>query len=285
MMPKDTPGAPHDAVGRRELRHGGITAAQADMLGATLVPGWTAGTLGEGAVVPPLWHWAAFPPAAPMDALGRDGHPRLGGFLPDLGLDRRMWAGGSLRFLAPLHVGEPLTLTSEIASVDAKDTPGGPMAFVPVRHRIDGARGPAIEEDQTIVYLRIPPEFRPPKAIPAPDAPTFDRTVPITPPLLFRYSAVTFNAHRIHYDRPYATGVEHYPGLVVHGPLQATLLIAAATDHRGAPPATFRYRGLYPMFDTHDLRVIGVDEPDGTLSLCTAAPAGHQGMKAMAGWA
>ncbi|WP_111404413.1 FAS1-like dehydratase domain-containing protein [Meridianimarinicoccus zhengii] len=283
-MPKDRPEQAHGAVGRQKARHGAVTSAQADMLGATLVPGWTVGTLPDGAPVPKLWHWAAFPPAAPMEDLGPDGHPKLGDFLPDLGLNRRMWAGGSLRFLRPIHVGERLTRLSEIASVDHKDTAGGPMAFVTLRHRIDGAAGPAIEEDQTIVYLQIPPEFRPPKAIPAPEAPAFERTLPVTAPLLFRYSAATFNAHRIHYDRAYATGVEHYPGLVVHGPLQATLLMAAATAHRGSPPDSFQFRGLYPMFDHHDLRLIGVDKPDGTLALCTAAPAGHQGMQATAAW-
>ncbi len=283
-MPKDATDPAQTAVGRRQVCHGAVSAAQADMLGATVVPGWAPGSLPDGAVLPHLWHWVAFPPTAPMDDLGPDGHPRLGGFLPDLGLNRRMWASGSLRFLRPLHVGEALTLTSEIASVDRKDTAGGPMAFVTVRHRIDGETGPAIAEDQTIVYLQIPPEFRAPKAIPAPDAPAFDRTVAITTPLLFRYSAATFNAHRIHYDRPYAIDVEHYPGLVVHGPLQATLVMAAATAHRGSPPTAFSFRGLHPMFDDHDLRVIGVDQPDGTLALCTAAPAGHQGMQATAGW-
>lgn len=283
-MPKDMPDAAQDAVGRRQVLHGAVTAAQADMLGATIVPGWTVGSLPDGAMLPHLWHWTAFPPTAPMEDLGPDGHPTLGGFLPDLGLNRRMWAGGKLRFRAPIHVGERLTLTSDILSVEHKQAGGGPMAFVTLRHVVTGDTGPAIEEEQTIVYLQIPPEFRPPKAIPAPDAPAFDHTVAVTTPLLFRYSAATFNAHRIHYDRAYATGVEHYPGLVVHGPLQATLLMAAATAHRGSPPDSFQFRGLYPMFDHHDLRLIGVDKPDGTLALCTAAPAGHQGMQATAGW-
>jgi 3-methylfumaryl-CoA hydratase len=284
MMPKDMPDAAPDAVGRRQVLRGAVTQVQADMLGATVVPGWTPGRLPQGAPLPQLWHWVAFPPTAPMADLGTDGHPRLGGFLPDLGLNRRMWASGKLRFIAPIHVGEELTLTSEILSVDHKQAAGGPMAFVTVRHVVTGAEGPAIEEDQTIVYLQIPPEFRAPKAIPAPNDAAFARTVAITTPLLFRYSAATFNAHRIHYDRTYATEVEHYPGLVVHGPLQATLLMHAATAHRGTPPGTFSFRGLHPMFDTHDLRLIGVDQPDGTLALCTAAPAGHQGMQATAGW-
>ena len=275
----------HDGVvGRTETATGGISAPQADMLGATLVAGWDPGHLAPGAVLPPLWHWAAFPPAVPMEGLGPDGHPRLGGFLPDLGLSRRMWAGGRVEFHAPLRVGETLTRRSEIVSLEHKDAASGPMALVTLHHRIEGPAGLAVTEDQTVVYLNIPERYTPPKALLAPEAPDFDERVAIDPVRLFRYSAVTFNGHRIHYDRDYATGVEHYPALVVHGPLQATLLIDAAARHHGASPARFRYRGVHPMFDDHDLRLIGTREGDGRMTLCTAAPAGHQGMQATAEW-
>ncbi len=273
------------AVGRTRTLSGGVAPSVADMLGAALVPGWQPGTLRAGDALPPLWHWAAFPPAVPMEALGPDGHPELGAFLPDLGLARRMWAGGELVFHAPVHVGEALTQSSEIRRIDHKETSSGPMAVVSLAHRLEGAAGLAVEEQQTIVYLRIPDAFTPPRTTDAPAAPAFDETVAISPPRLFRYSAATYNAHRIHYDRAYATEVEHYPGLVVHGPLQATLLIDAATRHRGTPPAQFSFRGVHPMFDDHDLRLIGVEEENGALSLCTAAPAGHQGMQAKAVWA
>jgi 3-methylfumaryl-CoA hydratase len=158
------------------------------------------------------------------------------------------------------------------------------MAVLTLRHRIATTSGPAIEEDQTIVYLPIPDRYAPPKPVAAPETADFDETVTIDPVRLFRYSAVTFNGHRIHYDRSYATQVEHYPALVVHGPLQATLLIEAAARHAGRPPATFRYRGVHPMFDTHPLRLIGTMTEDNTMTLCTAAPEGHIGTQATAGW-
>ena len=275
------------AVGRRITTAGTIVPQVAERLGATLMPDWAPGKLEPGTVLPPLWHWAAFAPIAAMRDLGPDGHPRLGTFLPDLGLNRRMWASGALRFHKPLHVDEPLRQDSEIATVEHKTGPAGDMAFVTVRHRISGTDGLAVEEDQTLVYLNIPDSYRPPKPVPAPTGAAFDTLHPVTPTLLFRYSAITFNGHRIHYDRAYATDVERYPALVVHGPMQATLLAAAATAHRGAPPTSFRYRGVHPMFDTHDLRVIGVED-GATLTLCTAAPqdvGGHQGMQATAEWA
>jgi 3-methylfumaryl-CoA hydratase len=272
------------AVGRTVQATGVISRQQADLIGATLRAHWQAGSLTQGDVLPQLWHWAAFPPTAAMEDIGHDGHPKLGGFLPDLGLGRRMWAGGNLRFIAPLHVGDMLTRHSEIVSLEHKQAGQTPMAVLTLRHRIDTARGPAIEEDQTIVYLPIPDRYAPPKPVAAPETADFDETVTIDPVRLFRYSAVTFNGHRIHYDRSYATHVEHYPALVVHGPLQATLLIEAAARHAGRPPATFRYRGVHPMFDTHPLRLIGTMTEDNTMTLCTAAPEGHIGTQATAGW-
>ena len=274
-----------DPKGRTETSYGCIDATRANMLGAALVPGWSASRGAAETPLPPLWHWAAFHPSAPMEDLGTDGHVKLGtGFLPDFGLPRRMWAGGSLRFHAPLHLGEPLTRHSQITSVTEKHGKTGPMVLVTVTHHIEGNSGTAIEETQNIVYLHIPSSFRPPETVPAPETPDFDETVEMDPRRLFRYSAATFNGHRIHYDRDYTTSVERYPGLVVHGPLQATLLIEAATRHWGRSPDRFRYRGVYPMFDTHDLRVIGTRESAGKMALCTAAPAGHQGMQADAEW-
>ena len=272
------------AVGRTARATGAITAQLADQIGATLRPNCQAGALRDGDPLPLLWHWAGFPPTAAMEDMGPDGHPRLGGFLPDLGLGRRMWAGGSLRFLAPLHVNEALIRHSEIISLEHKTAGSTPMAVLTLRHRIDTPRGTAVEEDQTIVYLPLPDRYSPPKPVAAPETPDFDETVAMDPVRLFRYSAVTFNGHRIHYDRDYATRVEHYPALVVHGPLQATLLIDAATRHAGRPPETFRYRGVHPMFDTHPLRLIGTMSEDQTMTLCTAAPAGHIGTQATAGW-
>ena len=275
----------HEAVGRTQVLRGGVSPVVANMLGATLIDDWDPEGARPGTLLPLLWHWAGFHPTAAMDRIGPDGHPRLGAFLPDLGLGRRMWAGGRLRFVRPLHVGEALEQRSRIASLERKQAGSGPMALVTVLHEIHGEGGLAIEEEQNIVYLEIPDAYRPPKRQQAPEASLFDETVTMDPVRLFRYSAATFNAHRIHFDRPYATGVEHYPGLVVHGPMQATLLLAAAERHRGARPSAFRYRGLHPMFDIHALRLIGTGAEDGTMTLCTAAPEGHQGTAGVAEWA
>nr|MDJ0820719.1 acyl dehydratase [Paracoccaceae bacterium] len=155
--------------------------------------------------------------------------------------------------------------------------------FVTVQHQIAGESGLAIEERQDIVYLPMPTTFKAPKPRPVPDRPVIDDTVPMSEALLFRYSACTFNAHRIHYDLPYAQEVEKYPGLVVHGPLQATLLAAAATAYLGRMPSRFDFRGVHPMFHDHDLRIVGVETQDG-LDLCTAKGDAHQGMSARATW-
>jgi len=276
------------AVGRVEESVGGVTPVLANMLGATLRPGWHRGALAEGEVLPTLWHWVAFPQDTPMEGIGADGHPALGAFLPDLGLGRRMWAGGRLNFLKPLHVGERLRKRSEITGVEWKQAGSGPMAIVSLAHVISGADGPAIEESQSIVYLAIPDAFRPPKAIPAPEAPDFDEEVRVDAVRLFRYSAATFNGHRIHYDRAYASGVEHYPGLIVHGPLQATLLIERAVARRGgAAPRTLTHRGVHPCFEHHPLRLVGVEE-GAVATLCTATRpehGGHQCMQVRAEWA
>ena len=269
--------------GRIDTAVGQVSAMQAAMIHATL-PGRTGPAPREGDVLPQLWHWCAFPPLTATNELGRDGHPRLGDFLPPVALDRRMWAGGSLTFHAPLRVGDPIRRHSRLAAVEEKIGATGPMVFVTVEHEIHSPRGLALHERQDIVYLQIPDAYSPPCPIPAPEAPAYTAEVPISAPLLFRYSAITFNAHRIHYDLPYATETEHYPGLVVHGPLQATLLIDAATRWRGTPPAAFRFRGVHPLYHTENLQLLGSEAENGALSLCTAAPAGHQGMQATARW-
>jgi 3-methylfumaryl-CoA hydratase len=157
------------------------------------------------------------------------------------------------------------------------------MAFVRVGHELRGQGGGVIREEQDIVYLPIPDRFRPPRAIPAPEAPLFDEAVEVGPVRLFRYSAATYNAHRIHYDRDYARETEKYPGLVVHGPMQATLLMEAAMRHSGRAPARFSFRGVHPLFDG-SLRLMAVAEGATALSLCTVAPEGHQGLQARFDW-
>ena len=277
--------AAQDWVGRTETRDGALTPDLAGMLQAAVSHAAAAPRdLATGADMPALWHWAAFPEFVPLDELGPDGHPAPGGFLPPLPYARRMWASGALRFEGALGIGEPLRRHSEILSVTGKTGGTGSMAFVTVRHITEG-QGGRVEETQDIVYLDIPPEFRAPKRVPAPDAPLFDEAVPVNEARLFRFSAATFNAHRIHYDLPYAREVEKYPGLVVHGPMQAMMLMEAAERHSGRRAARFRFRGLHPMFHDHGLRLVGVpDDAGGGIDLGTAAPEGYLGQKARMEW-
>ena len=243
-----------------------------------------------GDVLPPLWHWYAFPPMERTDELGSDGHPVRGlrgakqGFLPPVPYERRMWAGGKLSFHAPLRVGEPITRVSTVSQITEKTGTAGGMVFVAVDHVLSGAQGVAVRERHDIVYLPIPETYSPPPKRMADLNDVAAMTeVDATAPLLFRYSAITFNGHRIHYDRTYAQEVEKYPGLVLHGPLQAQMMIDLASSLRGAPPTGFDFRGMHPMFDDGVMRVVAKD--DGTtVSLNTVAPAGHIGMSATATW-
>jgi 3-methylfumaryl-CoA hydratase len=261
---------------------GGVSQMQAAQIHAVLGTPRSAAPV-SGDLLPPLWHWAAFPPTAPMCDLGPDGHPVSAGILPPAGQTRRMWAGGALRFAAPLRIGEPLERRSRIRSVTRKDGKSGPMTVMTVDHAIYGAAGLAVEERQDIVYLPMPESYAPPRKLPMPERPVLRHVAPMSETLLFRFSAITFNAHRIHYDQAYATQVEHYPGLVVHGPLQALLLCDAARRHVGRAPAQFDYRGVHPMFHQEALDIVGTDGEDGELLLFTGQ-GGHQGMQASATW-
>src|ERR1035437_3736029 len=179
-----------------------------------------------GGVLPPLWHWMLFQEWAPAHGLGADGHPLRGGFLPPVhDLPRRMWAAGRVRCERDLRAGDPVSRVSEILKVEEKSGGSGRLVFVTVRHRISGPAGLAIEEAHDIVYRGT--EGAAGKAAepaPPPPAGAFGHEVQPNPVLLFRYSALTANGHRIHYDLDYVTREEGYPGLIVHGPLQATWL-------------------------------------------------------------
>lgn len=212
--------------------------------------------------LPPLWHWTHFWPIAPASQIGEDGHPRRGGFLPPVPLPRRMWAGGRLRFNAPLKAGDAMQRISTILQVNAKSGGSGPLAFVTVRHEISSQGRLALTEEHDIVYRDLPPPgatTAPGKAAPTDES--FSREILPDPVLLFRYSALTFNGHRIHYDRSYVTEVEGYPGLIVHGPLIATLLMDLL--HRNLPEATvrnFSFRAVGPLFDIEPFTVCGKAE-------------------------
>jgi 3-methylfumaryl-CoA hydratase len=273
-----------DWIGRTETVVGCVPPTVATTIHATLArPHLECPQAGDP--MPALWHWYAFPPAVAMNDLGTDGHRKLGGFLPPVPFERRMWASGRLEFVGDLRIGEEIQKTSTITAVDEKSGSSGGMVFVEVAHELSGGAGLAIRETQTIVYLPIAPQFTPPPKKPGPtEGLEIDMEHPVSTALLFRYSAITFNAHRIHFDLPYAQEVEHYPGLVVHGPLQANLLMAEATAWKGRRPDRFSFRGVHPMFHDDGMHLRATPETGGGLNMCTVASAGHKCMQAKAEW-
>jgi 3-methylfumaryl-CoA hydratase len=270
----------------------GRTQDASDMITAQLVKGLRAtlfmdiGSPVNGDAVPLTTHWCLTQPVAPMSELGSDGHPARGGFLPPVPLPRRMWAGGLLEFFDPLQVGDDVTRTSEIKDVTMKTSSSGVLCFVAVEHIITTKRGMAIRERHDIVYRDVTlAEKSKPHSAPAPAPAAQHRETHVADPvLLFRYSALTFNGHRIHYDRDYATKVEGYPGLIFHGPLQAALMTELAAKLRGGKtPKTFSYRGVQPLFDGGEFSVNANDSAND-MSLWVANASGHATMKATANW-
>ena len=218
-----------------------------------------------GDTVPPLWHWLYFLPVSPLSQAGADGHPKRGGFLPPVPLPRRMWAGGRFTFHAPLRAGTEAVRTSTIASIEDKTGRSGRLAFVTVQHRFETNGTLCIEEEHDIVYRDLPqPGASAPKPVAAPTDAAWQHTIATDPVLLFRYSALTFNSHRIHYDFPYVTQEEGYPGLIVHGPLIATLLVELVRRERpDATLATFAFRAIRPTFAGKPMSVCGKPSADG----------------------
>jgi 3-methylfumaryl-CoA hydratase len=268
-------------VGRVEEAQDIVTARQARQLAATLD---VSGPFVDGDPLPALWHWMGWTPETPMAELGPDGHPAKGGFLPPVPLERRMWAGGRLEFLAPLRIGETLHRRSEILNVAEKTGSTGRMVFVTVRHEVTGQEGLAIREEQDIVYIAMPDRFTLPPPVPAPPA-AWRQDVAMDTVRLFRFSALTFNAHRIHFDLPYATAVEKYPGLVVHGPMQAMLLMQAARDRSGGNvPRGYRFRGVRPLFHFDALSLQGEGLAEGAEALATVNGEGLVCMRADIAW-
>lgn len=270
-------------LGRVESRSDQITPTPAAALSATLdrddAPPQT------GDALPPLWHWLYFLPLHKQSELGHDGHPMRGGFLPPVPLPRRMWAGGRLQFHRPLRIGSAVTRVSQNADVSYKEGRTGPLVFVLVRHEISDADGLAFTEEHDIVYRDNPRADDP---VPAPQVAPADhdwiREIRSDDVLLFRYSALTFNGHRIHYDRRYVTETEGYPGLVVHGPLIATLLLDLL--RRNMPHAQvkqFSFRALKPTFDIGSFFVCGrVEEDNKTVRLWAKDAEGWHTMDATA---
>ena len=296
-------------VGRTETAQDTAAATPPMALAATLDHDRTDYAAGDA--LPPLWHWLYFLPRPRARDIGPDGHTRRGGFLPPVALPRRMWAGSRFEFIAPLRVGDRLQRLSAIENITSRTGRSGALIFVTVRHEISqlGEAAPAVREWHDIVYREAPQTAQaaqsaqgasaaaatPGSAGPAataqdPAAPSaaepasWQRTLVPDDVLLFRYSALTFNGHRIHYDRRYVTAVEGYPGLVVHGPLIATLLMDLL--HRHAPAArvtAFRFKAQQPAFDGQPLHLCGRPGPDGqTVELWAANEAGTVLMQASA---
>lgn len=236
----------------------GRSKVEVDMLTPSLVDRFTATVPGAGAddgIAPFGVQWCLAPDSVPMAELGEDGHPKKGGFLPPIPLPRRMWAAGALEFGGDLHIDEPVARTSTVEKVDAKSGKTGQLVFVELSH-VHACRGAdVIRERQTIVYRGASaPNLT---ASPPPFKPEVEEAVTPDEAMLFRYSALTFNAHRIHYDKPYAMDVEDYPGLVVHGPLTATMLMHLARRHAGGDFLTkFAFRGVGPAFCGEEMRLL-----------------------------
>ncbi len=267
-------------IGRTERQTEVVTAMPQAALSATLDRDDPAPV--RGSEVPPLWHWAYFMPVAKARDIGPDGHPKRGGFLPPVPLPRRMWAGGRLAFSHALRVGDEVTRTSRIADVTMKEGRSGTLVFVVVRHEYADGRGVAITEEHDIVYRDMPSPGTPSSAAkpqPARTDEAYSREIAPDPVLLFRYSAITFNGHRIHYDRSYVTGVEGYPGLIVHGPLIATLLLDnLRRHHSSARVKAFAFRAMSPLFDIHRFTVCGREEAGARHALWAR---NHEGALAM----
>ena len=274
-----------DWVGRAEERRDVITAAPLAALAALLDRDEPRPRDGDAA--PPLAHWLYFLPTYRQSEAGPDGHAARGDFLPPAPLPRRMWAGSRLEFHRPLRVGSEVSRISRIKDVAPKAGRSGTLLFVTVRHEVTDRAGLVLSDEHDIVYRSEGPLASPPSMEKGRlgDVP-WKREIRPDPLLLFRYSAVTFNGHRIHYDHPYATGVEGYPGLVVHGPLIATLLVDLLRRER--PDAVLRaysFRAVRPLFDTGSFHACGApDDAARTARLWTRDAAGAVTMEAQAAW-
>ena len=236
-----------DWIGRSEVKEDLITAWPVEALRATfdlpdqpLVP---------GDPIPPMWHWLFFLSTTRRSELGPDGHAQRGGFLPPVELPRRMFAGGRTEFLAPLRIGQTARRTGTITGIQTKVGRSGRLVFVTARFEVVTDDGPAIVEEQDLVYREAATGSQAPAPgrDPIPNA-AWMQTISPDPTMLFRFSALTFNGHRIHYDHPYVTEFEGYPGLIVHGPMTALWLLGVSTANDPRPVSRFSFRGHSPLF-------------------------------------
>jgi Uncharacterized conserved protein len=268
-------------VGRTERRRDVITPAPLVALSALLDRDDPPPLPGDAA--PPLAHWLYFLPAYRQSAASEDGHEAHGAFMPSLELPRRMWAGSRIEFVRPLRVGVEVERVSRIQSVERKQGRSGALAFITVRHEVSDDGGLVLTDEHDIVFREAAALAAP--AVPAARDEAWHREIRPDPLLLFRYSAVTFNGHRIHYDQPYATKVEGYPGLVVHGPLIATLLVDLLRRERpGISLKRYEFRAMRPLFDTAAFSTCGKPIDAHSARLWTRDAQGAMTMDATATW-
>ncbi|PDW02165.1 MaoC family dehydratase N-terminal domain-containing protein [Candidatus Viridilinea mediisalina] len=269
-------------LGRTETVEDELGATQARAAAAMLdLP---SNSFEPGTPLPPLWQWFYFLPQAPQAHLSIDGHPQRGGFMPPIELPRRMFAGSRLRFLQPLRIGQPARREGRIRAINQKSGRSGKLVFVTVDYTYLQNEQCCIEEQQEIVYREpgAPVPAPTPSELPAVPEGAWTRMITPETPLLFRFSALTFNAHRIHYDRPYAMEAEGYPGLVVHGPLTAVLLLELVRQHTTRPITSFNFRGQAPLFDLAPFRLVALPG-DTEVALEAQAPDGSVALRASAG--
>jgi 3-methylfumaryl-CoA hydratase len=268
-------------IGRQEVDDDLLDLRHARLMAATV--GTDPAALENAGVLPPLWHWIYFLSASPAAALGRDGHPARGGFLPPVPLANRMWAGGRVTFTAPLPLGAAARKTSTVLDVQHKRGRGGDLVFVTVEHALSVDGRECLREEHDIVYRNPSAPGQPSAASPepAPKASQHQRPFDTNSTLLFRYSALTFNGHRIHYDADYCREHEGYAAPVVHGPLNATLLAGLAAEVAQRPLKTFSYRGQAPAVLGQAL-TLHADVDGETITLATRFADGRLCMSATA---
>ena len=249
--------------GKTETRHDLISVAPVRSMSATLDREDTEPHNGD--TLPPLWHWLYFLPVARQSDIGPDGHPKRGGFLPPVPLPRRMWAGGRLHWHQPMRLGEELQRVSSIEKVQHKIGRSGELLFVQVLHRYSNPHGVCLEETHDIVFRsNADPAATPLPGVKPVHTAVWQRDIVPDEVLLFRYSALTFNSHRIHYDRRYVTQVEGYPGLIVHGPLMATWMVELLRQHSPRALQSFEFKAVKSVFECADQRLLSVcAHPDG----------------------
>lgn len=266
-------------IGRTETVTDTVTAAPIKALTATLDRDDPAVALLD---LPPCWHWLYFLPVHRQSEIGVDGHAKRGGFLPPVPLPRRMWAGSQIEFLSPIREGQHIKRDSRIADLTIKEGRSGVLVFVKVKHDVYADNQLAIVEYHDIVYRDMPAATAPaPVPVPAPESPQWQRSITPDPVLLFRYSALTFNGHRIHYDRSYVTQEEGYPGLIVHGPLIATLLLdLLRSELPDARVRHFSFKAVSPIFDIHTFSVCGRQDNEHQVTLWACTETGHLAMQA-----